>query len=170
LRGSPGRAPLWLLVVLFGIPATVVVASFAVALAHGAPTWPVLIAGSFALAVSALAMLWIRHMLRRIEVRLEGDVLVVDAGAARKRFPLATLRAGGLRVVDLDERKDLRPFIRTWGIGMPGLAAGHFRLRNGDKAICIVTGRERVAVMRADDGTWILLSLVDASVLRDALT
>ena len=169
LQGSPGSMPLWLMLVLFGIPAAVVVASFVVALAHGAPTWPVLIAGSFALAVSALAMLWIRHMLRRIGVSLEGDALVVDAGAARKRFALAKLRAGGLRIVDLDERKDLRPFIRTWGIGMPGLASGRFRLRNGDKAICILTGRKRVAVMKADDGTWILLSLADASALRGAL-
>jgi hypothetical protein len=170
LQGTPGRMPLWLSLVLFGVPAVVIAASFAVALAHGAPAWPVLIAGGFALAVSALALLWIRHMLRRIEARLEGDALVVDAGAARKRFPLAALRANGLRVVSLDERAELRPLIRTWGIGMPGLASGRFRLRNGDKAICILTGRKHVATMRADDGTWILLSLADASALRDALT
>jgi hypothetical protein len=52
---------------------------------------------------------------------------------------------------------------------MPGLASGRFRLRSGDKAICILTGRKRVAVMKADDGTWILLSLADASALRGAL-
>jgi hypothetical protein len=122
LQGSPGSMPLWLMLVLFGIPAAVVVASFVVALAHGAPTWPVLIAGSFALAVSALAMLWIRHMLRRIGVSLEGDALVVDAGAARKRFRLAKLRAGGLRIVDLDERKDLR---RSFAPGASACRASH---------------------------------------------
>lgn len=169
LQGAPGRMPLWLMLILFGVPVAIVFASFALALANGAPPWPALLAGSLALAVSALAMLWIRHMLRRIEVRLEGDALVVDAGAARKRFPLATLRAGGLAVVNLAERTPLRPLIRTWGIGMPGLASGRFRLRNGDRALCILTGRERVAVMRADDGMWILLSLADASLLRDAL-
>jgi hypothetical protein len=169
LQGSPRRMPIWLALVLFGVPAAIIVASFTFALAHGAPPWPVLVAGALALFVSALAMLWIRHMLGRIEVALEGDALVVDAGAARKRFPLATLRANGLRIVSLDERTELRPLIRTWGIGMPGLASGRFRLRNGEKAICILTGRERVAVMKSDDGTWILLSLADASVLRDAL-
>ncbi|HJT99461.1 MAG TPA: PH domain-containing protein [Rhodanobacteraceae bacterium] len=169
LEGNPSRVPAWLWLLLFGVPAVVIVATFGVSLARGAPTWPVLIAGAFALAVSALAMLWILHMLRRIAVRLDGDALAIDAGAARRRFPLATLRAGGVRIVDLAAHAELRPFLRTWGIGMPGLASGWFRLRNGGKAFCILTRRERVAVLRADDGTWILLSLADAAPLRAAI-
>src|SRR5512144_2446572 len=169
LQGSPGRMPMWLALVLLVIPAIVIVAAFGTTLAHGAPKLPVLIAGGFALAVCALAMLWVLHMLRRIAVMLADDALTVDAGAAKRRFPLATLRSGGFRVVSLREQTELRPILRTWGIGMPGLAAGWFRLRNGDKALCILTGRERVAVLRADDGTRILLSLADPARLRAAL-
>lgn len=74
-----------------------------------------------------------------------------------------------MRVVNLDEHTELKPVIRTWGIGMPGLASGWFRLRNGAKAFCVVTDRERVTVLRADDGLWILLSLADPSPLKTVL-
>jgi archaeosine-15-forming tRNA-guanine transglycosylase len=52
---------------------------------------------------------------------------------------------------------------------MPGLASGWFRLKNGGKALCILTKRERVTVLRADDGTWLLLSLADATPLKNAI-
>jgi hypothetical protein len=63
----------------------------------------------------------------------------------------------------------LKPWLRTWGIGLPGLASGWFRLRNKGKALCVLTGRERVTVLKADDGTWVLLSLADTAALRSAI-
>jgi hypothetical protein len=52
---------------------------------------------------------------------------------------------------------------------MPGLASGWFRLKNGGKALCVLTKRESVTVLCADDGTWLLLSLADPAPLRDAV-
>ena len=37
--------------------------------------------------------------------------------------------------------------LRTWGIGLPGLATGWFLLRNRAKAFCILTGRQRVTIL-----------------------
>ena len=71
--------------------------------------------------------------------------------------------------VDLAAHPELKPWLRTWGIGLPGLASGWFRLRNKGKALCVLTGRERVTVLKADDGTWLLLSLADTSALRSAI-
>jgi hypothetical protein len=102
-------------------------------------------------------------------VSLDRDTLVVASGIVTRRFPLSALRAGGVRVVSLDEHVELRPVLRTWGIGAPGLSTGWFLLRNGGRALCILTGRERVSVLRTDDGTWVLLSLADPSALRAAL-
>ncbi|RYD15835.1 MAG: hypothetical protein EOP90_07205 [Lysobacteraceae bacterium] len=59
--------------------------------------------------------------------------------------------------------------MRTWGIGLPGLSSGWFRLRNGDRALCVLTDRGRTTVLRARDGTRLLLSLADPSPLREAL-
>jgi hypothetical protein len=170
LRNWPGRTRFWLIVLAFGFPAVIILVAFGIAFAQRPPTPPLLLAPAFALAVSGLATLWILRALRRVGVALDRDALVLDGGVARRTFKLAGVRSGGLRVVDLGEHTELRPVLRTWGIGMPGLASGWFRLRNGAKAFCILTGRERVTVLKADDGTWILLSLVDASVLRAALS
>lgn len=169
LQGSPNRSRLWLIVLAFIVPAAIIVASFALAPSHHVSGVPALLAGGLALGVCALATLWILRMLRRIAVVLDRDALHVDTGVVARRFPLASLRAGGLRVVSLAEHVELKPVIRTWGIGMPGLASGWFRLRNGAKALCILTGREHVSALRADDGVWILLSLADPSPLKSAL-
>lgn len=169
LQGSPERARFWIFVLALGVPAVVIVATFGIEFAAKAPPPPVLVAPALALAISAAATLWILRALRRTGVVLDGDALVVDGGVTSRRFPLSSLRAGGVRIVNLAERTELRPGLRTWGMGLPGLASGWFRLRNGDKAFCLLTGRDRVAVLRGDDGTWVLLSLADPRPLRDAV-
>jgi PH (Pleckstrin Homology) domain-containing protein len=169
LQGSPRSALPWLIALAFGLPAVVIALVLGSAWSEGAPAAPLLISGLFVIVVSAIATLWIVRATRRIAVALDADALTVATGVATRRFPLSTLRANGVRIVDLAEHAELKPFLRTWGIGMPGLASGWFRLRNGGKALCVLTRRERVTVLNADDGTWILLSLADASPLRNAL-
>jgi Bacterial PH domain len=169
LQPAPSNLKAWTIVIAFGVPVVIILASFAFAFATTKPAGPVWIAPLVALIACAIATLAILRIYRRIGVTLERDVLVVATGVTTRRFALSSLRAGGVRVVSLQQHPDLRPVVRTWGIGAPGLASGWFRLRNGAKALCIVTGRERVTALRSDDGTSLLLSLVDAAVLRDAL-
>jgi len=169
LRNWPGHTRGWLLVLALGIPVLVVTVATVLMLAHGPASPSVLYAPAFVLVVCAIAMLWILRMFGRIAIALDGATLIVDSGIATRRFSLASLRAGSVRVMNLDEHIELKPVFRTWGIGMPGLASGWFRLRNGSKAFCVLTGRERVTVLRADDGLWILLSLADPSPLQNAL-
>lgn len=169
LQGSPARSRAWLITLAFGIPAILIAGILAVALARGAPITPILLIGAFVLAISGLATFWIQHMIRRISVALDHDGIVVNTGIVTRRFPLASLRAGGVRTVNFREHVELKPVLRTWGIGMPGLASGWFRLRNGAKALCILTGRDHVTALHADDGTSILLSLADPAPIRSAL-
>jgi hypothetical protein len=169
LQDAPTNLRFWIFVLVLGLPALIIVAGFGFAFAMTTPTGPLLVAPAVALVACGIALVWILRMIRRIAVALDRDALIVDSGIATRRFPLSTLRAGGLRIVSLGEHVDLRPVVRTWGIGAPGLASGWFRLRNGDKALCILTGRQRVTVLRADDGTSILLSLADTTALRTAL-
>jgi hypothetical protein len=169
LQGSPRSALAWLIVLAFGVPGAIVALVLGSAYNEGAPAAPLLISGLFVIVVSAIATLWIVRMTRRIAVTLDDDALIIVTGVAKRRFPLSTLRANGVRIVDLAAHPELKPFLRTWGIGLPGLASGWFRLRNGGKALCVLSGRERVTVLRADDGTWIMLSLEDTSALRGAI-
>jgi membrane protein YdbS with pleckstrin-like domain len=169
LRGSPRRALVWLILLAFGVPGAIIAFVLGSAYTEGAPAAPLLASGLFVLVVSAIVTLWIVRTMRRIAVTLDDDALTVAAGVATRRFPLATLRANGVRTVDLAAHPELKPWLRTWGIGLPGLASGWFRLRNKGKALCVLTGRERVTVLKADDGTWVLLSLADTAALRSAI-
>ncbi|HEX5123024.1 MAG TPA: PH domain-containing protein [Rhodanobacteraceae bacterium] len=169
LAHLPRSAIAWLVVLALGVPAALVAFVLGSAYREGAPAAPLLSSGLFVVVVSAIVTLWIARMTRRIAVTLDDDVLTVAAGIATKRFPLATLRANGVRTVDLAAHPELKPLLRTWGIGLPGLASGWFLLRNGGKAFCVLKRCEGVTVLRTDDGTWVLLSLEDASALRSAL-
>jgi hypothetical protein len=53
---------------------------------------------------------------------------------------------------------------------MPGLSTGWFRLRNGEKAVCLVTDRHRVSYLRSDaDNMSLLLSLQNPEALKARL-
>jgi membrane protein YdbS with pleckstrin-like domain len=169
LRRASRSALVWLVVLAFGVPGVIIALVLGSAYREGAPPAPLLASGFFVIVVAAVVTLWIVRTTRRIAVTLDDDALTVITGVATRRFPLATLRANGVRLVDFDAHPELRPFLRTWGIGLPGLASGWFRLRNHGKALCVLTGRERVSVLKADDGTWVLLSLEDTSALRSAI-
>lgn len=169
LQEPPSSLRFWTIVLGLALPATIIVVSFGFVFAMTKQTGSLLIAPIMALIACGGATLWILGLYRRIGVSLDRDTLVVASGLVTRRFPLSALRSGGVRVVNLDEHVELRPLVRTWGIGAPGLATGWFLLRNRGKALCILTGRERVTVLRADDGIWILLSLADPSTLRAVL-
>jgi hypothetical protein len=169
LQGSPRNLLLWLIALGIGIPTLAIVAVLVRAFARGSAATPVLITGALTLAITFAVAFWIHGMTRRIGATLDAGALTISTGVATERFPLPSLRAAGVRTVDLAEHAELRPWLRTWGIGMPGLASGWFRLKNGGKALCILTKRERVTVLRADNGTWLLLSLADPAPLKSAV-
>jgi len=126
LQGSPARSRAWLIALALGVPAILVTGILAAALAHGAPITPILLTGALVLMISGLVTLWIERMIRRISVTLDRDGIVVNSGIVTRRFPFSALRAGGVRTVSLREHTELKPVLRTWGIGLPSLAAGWF--------------------------------------------
>jgi hypothetical protein len=171
LSASMQRPLRWLVALALLLPLVLVGVALALSwsLARTAPA--VLLAPAALVFVTTLAMyFWLRRMFMRIAARIEGDRLHLETGFSRGDYALAELAANGLRVVDLDAEREHRPGVRTWGIGLPGLASGWFRLRSGERALCILTGAwNRVCLLRAHDGTRILLSLADPAILRAAL-
>lgn len=171
LSATPARARRWLGLLAFALPVGVVAATLVFALraepafARDVSLW--VFAG--VTLSSALMWWWLDTRLCRAGVAIEGDRLRVDGGIGRGDFALAELATDGVRTIDLSAEPALRPVMRTWGIGLPGLSSGWFRLRNGDRALCVLTDRGRTTVLRARDGTRLLLSLADPSPLREAL-
>ncbi|HEX7769485.1 MAG TPA: PH domain-containing protein [Dokdonella sp.] len=165
------RARAWLGMLAFGLPVALVACTLAMsgriepALANPVTTWVL----AFVVASSGVVWWWLARRIARVGVSLDRGQLHVDGGFGRGSFDLAGLAANGMREIEYTKLGDLRPVLRTWGIGMPGLSSGWFRLRNGDKALCILTERRKPCVLQARDGTRILLSLADPGALRAAL-
>lgn len=171
LSSSLARARAWLGLLAFVLP----VAILAVALVVAVRAEPAL-SGDVALAVFALVALpsgllwwWLERRVGRVGVALGEERLRIECGFGRGEYALAALAAHGLREIDFARQPEYRPRLRTWGIGLPGLSSGWFRLRNGDKALCILTDHRTPCMLRAADGTRILLSLADPRPLRDAI-
>jgi hypothetical protein len=172
LAGSIGKPLRWLLV-LIAIPLLGAIAALTVVRAHaGMPKAPFMpLAVVLAPAIILITTMVVIRSLRRAGVSIDQGELVVNIGLGRaKRVRLSSLRARGLQTVDLNERNELKPLIRTWGTSLPGFSAGWFRLRNGEKAVCVLLDRQRVSYLRSEeDNLSLLLSLAEPEKLRALL-
>ena len=172
LAGSVSKPLRWLAVPMV-IPLIGVIGALIAVCMHGAlpkaAFMPVLLL--LAPAIIVITTMVVIRSLRRAGVSVDQGELVVNIGLGRaKRVRLSRLRAQGLQTVDLNERRELRPMLRTWGTSLPGLSAGWFRLRNGEKAVCVLLDRRRVSYLRSDeDNLSLLLSLAEPEKLRALL-
>ncbi|HSD16493.1 MAG TPA: PH domain-containing protein [Thermomonas sp.] len=159
----------WIMGVLLLLPAVAVSAMFFV---RGESHGPDAFAGAaIALTVIALASIACAAGLKRRRVRLEGQVLHVVAGMFSQHVPADRIDLERARIVNLEERTELRPSIKTFGMSLPGYQAGHFRLRGKlGKAFCLVTDRRRVLWLPQREGKGeLLVSLEHPQALLDAL-
>ncbi len=162
---SPPSTLAWLMLVLLGgaLPLGILCALWLTHQStHGA--LPMFVIIPLVLAFLLLAV-------RRRSVALQDGILDARAAMYRKRVAVAELDLGRARIVNLAERTELRPWLKSNGMSMPGFHAGHFRLR-GDfgKAFCLLTQRERVLWLPLRDGKQqLLLSLERPQALLDAL-
>ena len=159
----------WIMALLLLVPALAVMA-VGFAGGRGADGQATLGTG-VAMVVIAIAGIACAIALKRRRVQLEGEVLQVVAGLFSHRVPIDRIDIARARIVDLDERTELRPALKTFGMSLPGYHAGHFRLRQKlGKAFCLVTDRRRVLWLPLRDGQrQLLLSLVHPQALLDAL-
>ncbi len=166
---SSGRKPAVSAALIVGV---VVLAAVGVLIAfwqqpHTANLLPVAIA---LVIVMGIAPMMILRTINSVRIYVEHGELVLVTGVGEKRIALSNLRRHGLTLVDLSRRSSLRPRLRYWGASMPGLSSGWFYLRNGEKALCMITARERVSYLRSEnDGLSLLLSLRDPAALEALL-
>lgn len=166
---TPPPAHAWLVLFLLGGVVPLLALAWVALLEPGARTgmraaWPVL-------ALVPLLLGGLSWAMRRRGVELRHGVLDVRAAMYRTRVPVAELDLARARVVDLAERTELRPLLKTNGMSLPGFHAGHYRLRGKlGKAFCLVTDRHRVLWLPFHDGPrQLLLSVQQPQALLDAL-
>lgn len=96
--------------------------------------------------------------LRRRRIAVEGDALVVAASFYTRRVRIDALDLDHARIVDLGEHTGFKPMLGLNRFGVPGFQAGHYLLRNRQRAFCLLTARARVLVLPQHDGKVLLLS------------
>ncbi|HRN60970.1 MAG TPA: hypothetical protein PK743_01820 [Luteimonas sp.] len=117
-----------------------------------APQW---LAAPFMVALVLVAPLL---ALRRRRIAIEGRELVVAATFYTRRVSVDALDLDHARVADLAEHTGYAPMLGLNRFGLPGFRAGHYLLRNRQRAFCLLTARDRVLVLPQRDGKVLLLS------------
>jgi hypothetical protein len=136
--------------------------------ASSAPLWFLGGVCAFLLALVAFFgyLAWsTRHV--RYEVSSEG--LRIRGDVFGRAIPLPHLDLAGARPIDLAVEPNLAPVGRTMGTGLPGYAAGWFRLRGGGKALAFLTDHRRVLYLPTNRGYGVLLSVAEPQRLLAAL-
>lgn len=125
------------------------------------------LAGVFGVGIT----LWLvfDRLMRRGRARLADGQFEVAAAWYRRRYALQALRLDEARVVDLDERTDLKPRFKRGAISTPGYRAGVFRLRDGQNAFIAMGSGPRVLLLPTTDGQRLLLEFENARAALDAL-
>ncbi|MBW8366604.1 MAG: hypothetical protein K0M70_01945 [Arenimonas sp.] len=161
-----GKAPV-VLAVLFAAVLPIIIAVVAVLQVDRGALSPVVmlaVQGLVALLTLGLVLpLW------RRQATFDGRHLRVKATYYTRSAPVSDFALDQARVVDLREHTELKPLLKTNGVGMPGLMAGHFRLRDRRKAFCLVTDPAKVLALPHADGRIWLLGLEHPQAVLDIL-
>lgn len=120
-------------------------------------------------AAAAIVSLTIVLPMWRREAAFDGKHLRVKATFYTRRAALSEFDLAAARVVDLREHTELKPALKSNGFSVPGLHAGHFRLRDKRRAFCLVTDPARVLCLPHADGRLWLLSLTHPQAVLDIL-
>lgn len=118
-----------------------------------------------------MSSLWalLDKAMRRHRLTLSADSLEVKTSFYSRTVPLSELRLDEARIVDLDERTEFKPGVKTNGYAVPGFHSGHFRLRNREKAFVAIAGERRALWLPTAGNAGLLLQPQQPDALLDRL-
>lgn len=174
----PGSQPrLWMFGLCVLLPILVTTAML-LAIKGGDTHWdfaggdPVMV-GAAIIGVESLLMsaIWalLDRAMRRHRLALSADSLEVKTSFYSRIVPLPDLRLDQARVVDLHERTEFKPGLKTNGYSVPGFHSGHFRLRNREKAFVAIAGERRALWLPTVRDAGLLLQLQQPDALLNRL-
>jgi len=158
----------WLLGGLLAIPVVAIVVAMYLGQAPVARAGA-LPAFAFGLATVAAVAALTSWGLGRRQVQLDARGLQVKAAMFSHRVDASQLDVARARLVDLDERTELKPTLKLFGMALPGFQAGWFQLRDRSRAFCLLTTHRRVLWLPTRSGKSLLLSLERPEALLEAL-
>jgi hypothetical protein len=125
---------------------------------------------SLVLVGALVLMIWLAWSMRHAQFTVSEDGLLLKGDLYGRLIPLKSLKLDEAVVTNLNTDRDHQPKWRTMGTGLPGYAAGWFKLRNGTKALLYVTDRTHVARIPTTEGYTVMLSVADPAALIEELS
>ncbi len=125
---------------------------------------------SLVLVGALLMMGWVAWSMRHATFTVSSEGLSLQGDLYGRLIPLKSLKLDEAVVTNLNADRDHQPKWRTMGTGLPGYAAGWFKLRNGTKALLYVTDRTHVARIPTTEGYTVMLSVADPAALIEELS
>ncbi len=92
----------------------------------------------------------------RFEVFPEG--LRIKGDLYGRTIPFSALQLPLARIVDLDQERELRPWLKVNGVGLPSYRSGWFRLKDRERALLFLTDRHRAVYIPTNLGYSLLIS------------
>ena len=136
----------------------------------GTPRWLDLLLGPL-LVASITAAVWfaIDRLLHRQRLQLDASGLDIVTTLYRQRLPLSALQLDAARVVDIDERPELKPMLKSNGMAIPGFRSGWFRSRALRKLFVASAGGKRLLWLPTTRGHALLLQARQPQALLERL-
>lgn len=159
-----GRSYYWLIVMLIGLPlGTLLVVSL---LSKDVDFWPLLTSFGGVLSIAPPLVLAIGlFFVLKGSIRVEAESLKIDAMITKKSFALQDIRWNAAIPLYKPENATKRLAVRTFGVGLPGLKAGHFRLKDRSSAL-VLSVTDKMVFLPLQNGEGLIIDQINLDQLR----
>ena len=110
-----------------------------------------------------LALAYNAYATNHMTLRVTGDALEVDAPLRKRAVARSEIKLAEARRVDLTKETSLVPTHRKNGSDVSGLKEGWWQLKNGEKALVVVTNPENAVYIPTTAGYSLLVTPTDPS-------
>ena len=131
-------------------------------------TWTLRGSGALTLALSGVLIYFMWGSFRST-VSVDEDSLRLQVPMYSATVPLDVIFARQATILDLATNRQVRPYVRTNGLRVPGYQLGRFRLENGTPARVALTRQSGVVYVPTNVGTALLISVDDPEKFIAAL-
>lgn len=130
--------------------------------------WVIALIGALLLALLVL-FAYVGTASQRTRFELSNEGLAIRGTLYGRSLPWSALRMEDARVVDLTQDRELRPTLRTNGVGLPGYQVGWFSLGKSGRGLLFLSDRTRVLAVPTTEGYTLLMSTPDPAAFLDAM-
>ena len=106
---------------------------------------------------------------RPLRIQVTPQELKVSGSVYGRTFARGDLELEDARVVELGRERALVPARRSNGVALANYQVGWFRLKNGQRALCFLTARDKVLYLPTKNSFVLLLSVSEPDQLLAAL-